>query len=95
MKNNIFIQDGVTIKTLHPENMAKAIIYDEEQRNTILHLIRDSYFPHHTAVGKGNLASGMWNVEKYRGRIGEGYKMITSSPYSRNLKHITYFIKIL
>ena len=95
VKNNIFIQDGVTIKTLHPENMAKAIIYDEEQRNTILHFIRDSYFPHHTAVGKGNATSKRWNVEEYRGRVGQGYRMITYSPYSSKLNHITYFIKIL
>lgn len=61
-EDNIFIQDGGTIKTLHPENMAKAIIYDEEQRNTILHLIRENYFP--ASYSRRKRKSGIGNVER-------------------------------
>ena len=95
MENNIFSQTGRTIKTLHPEYVAKAFIYSEEQRRKIRELIRENYFPHHTAVGKGNVTSKRWNVEEYKGRIGTGYRMITSSPFSSKLNHITYFIKLL
>lgn len=95
MENNIFNQTGRTIKTLHPEYVVKAFIYSEEQRRKIQELIRESYFPHHTAVGKGNVTAKRWNVEEYKGRIGQGYRMITSSPYSSKLNHITYFIRLL
>ena len=94
-EDNIFIQDEIHIKVLNDRYVAKANIYSEEQRQKIHELIRENYFPHHTAIGKGNVTSKRWNVEEYSGRVGQGNRMITSSPYSRNLKHITYFIKIL
>ena len=92
---NIFIQDEIHIKVLNDRYVAKANIYSEEQRRKIHDLIRENYFPHHTAVGKGNATSKRWNVEEYSGRVGQGYRMITYSPYSSILNHITYFIKIL
>ena len=92
---NIFIQDESHIKVLNDGYVAKANIYSEEQRRKIHELIRKNYFPHHTAIGKGNATSKRWNVEEYSGRVGQGYRMITYSPYSSRLNHITYFIKIL
>lgn len=94
MSNNIYIQDGRTINTLRPTYVAKAFIYSEEQRKMIQSLLRHNFIPHHTAIGKGNSTKKHWNVEKYRGRIGTGFKMVTTSPYSSRLNHITYFLKI-
>ena len=94
-ESNIFIQDKRYIKVLNNGYVAQAFIYSEEQRRKIRQLIRENYFPHHTAIGKGNVTSRRWNVEEYKGRIGQGYRMISSSPYSSKLNHITYFIKLL
>ena len=91
-QNNIFIQDGKYITVLH-QGVAKAGIYSEEQRRQIKELIRNDFYPHHTAIGVGKATNKHWSLESYKGRIGEGYKMITTSPFSSNFNHITYFIK--
>lgn len=88
---NINNQNGATIVTLHPSKTAQAIIYDNEQRATIVNLIEAGYKPDHTSVGVGKTGRKLWNVEKYQGRFGKGYKMITKSPYSTSLNHLTYF----
>ena len=95
MKNNIFIQDGATIKTLNPSSVAQAFIFSEEQRAKIEQLLRHGFFPKHTSVGKGKSTVKHWNVEKYNGRYGKGFKMITTSPYSSNFNHLTYFKKMI
>ena len=95
MRNNIFIQDGATIKTLNPSSVAQAFIFSEEQRAKIEQLLRHGFFPKHTSVGKGKSTVKHWNVEKYNGRYGKGFKMITTSPYSSNFNHLTYFIKMI
>ena len=41
MKNNIFIQDGATIRTLNPSSVAQAFIFSEEQRAKIKQLNDD------------------------------------------------------
>ena len=84
-------QGGATIVTLHPSKVAQAIIYDNEQRATIVELIERGFKPHHTSVGAGKTGRRLWNVERYKGRFGEGFKMITRSPYSTNFNHLTYF----
>ena len=84
-------QGGATIVTLHPSKVAQAIIYDNEQRATIVELIKRGFKPHHTSVGVGKTSRRLWNVERYKGRFGEGFKMITRSPYSSNFSHLTYF----
>ena len=94
MENNIFIQDGTFIHVLRPSRIA-ARIFSQEQRNAIYRLIRHNFFPHHTAVGDGRCSRIHWALEKYRGRHGVGFKLITSSPFSTNFNHITYFIKLL
>ncbi len=95
MRNNIFIQDGATIKTLNPSSVVQAFIFSEEQRAKIEQLLRHGFFPKHTSVGKGKSTVKHWNVEKYKGRYGKGFKMITTSPYSSNFNHLTYFIKMI
>lgn len=95
MENNIFIQDGNTIHTLKPSSVAQANIYSQEQSQMIDKLIHQNFFPHHTAVGKGRCTRKHWNVEEYEGKHGVGYKMITTSPYSHNFNHITYFIRMI
>lgn len=90
-ENNIYKQDGATIVTLNPTKAAKALIYDNEQRATIINLIKHGFVPHHTSVGVGNTGKKLWNVEKYKGRFGKGFKMITRSPFSTNFNHLTYF----
>ena len=95
MRNNIFTQDGATIKTLNPSSVAQAFIFSEEQRAKIEQLLRHGFFPKHTSVGKGKSTVKHWNVEKYNGRYGKGFKMITTSPYSSNFNHLTYFIKMI
>lgn len=90
---NIFLQDGKFINVLRPSSVAKAAIYNEEERKAILRMIRHKFYPHHTSVGEGHVTRKHWNVEKYRGRFGTGFKLITTSPYSSNFNHITYFIK--
>lgn len=89
--NNINNQGGATIVTLHPSKTAQAIIYSNEQRAKVVQLIRHGFLPHHTSVGTGETKEGFWGVEKYRGRFGKGFKMITKSPYSTNFNHLTYF----
>lgn len=46
------------------------------------------------SVGKGLSGRKHWRVEKYRGKFGNGFKMITTSPYSTNFNHLTYFTPI-
>lgn len=93
MKENINEQNGATIRTKHPSSVAQARIYSEEQRMAILQLIQHKFLPSHTAVGKGKSTRKHWNIEKYRGKHGVGFKMITTSPYSSNFNHLTYFIR--
>lgn len=93
MKDNINKQDGVCIRTLHPSSVAQARIFSNEQRMTIRRLIRHKFLPTHTSVGKGKSTKKHWNIEKYRGKYGVGFKMITTSPYSTNFNHLTYFIR--
>ncbi len=93
MKENIHNQEGAIIRTLHSSNVAYARIYSEEQRMRIKQLIQHNFLPHHTSVGVGKSTKKHWNVEKYQGKYGVGFKMITTSPYSSNFNHLTYFIK--
>lgn len=94
-KGNIFDQDGKYINVLHPTYVASAAIYSEEERQKIKQLIKEGYYPHHTAIGVGNSTSKHWNLENYNGRYGNGYKLITTSTLSTNFNHITYFLKII
>ena len=87
MKENINIQSGATIRTLNPNPVAQAYIYCEEQRAKIRH----GFKPHHTSVGVGKTSKDHWRIEKYRGRFGKGFKMLSTSPFSTNFNHITYF----
>ena len=80
-----------TIKTTDSARV-KALIYDDEQKETIQVLINRGYIPHHTAVGRGKTTEKHWSIEDYQGKYGKGFKMVTTSPYSRNFNHITYFI---
>lgn len=89
------VQDEWYIKTttnLTAPNKVFARIYDDEQRQTINRLIALGYIPLKTSVGRGLSTQKHWNLEPYKGRYGEGYKLITSSPLSNNFNHITYFI---
>ncbi len=91
MNENIKNQDGLTIVTLHPSSVAQAYIFSNEQRETIKRLIHHRFLPHHTSVGVGKTGRKHWKLEKYRGKYGKGFKMITTSPYSSNFNHLTYF----
>ena len=91
METNINNQGGATIITLHPSKVAKALIYSNEQRATIKRLINHGFRPHHTAVGTGKTGEQNWGVEKYNGRWGKGFKMVTKSPFSPQFSHLTYF----
>ena len=97
MKNNgnIFNQDGRYINVLRPTDVAAAGIYSEAQRQQIRLLILHNSVPHHTAVGKGRCTKKHWNLEKYRGKYGVGFKMITTSSISSNFNHLTYFLKMI
>ena len=88
---NINNQSGATIRTLHPNPVARAIIYSNEQRAKIVQLISHGFLPHHTSVGRGLSSKKHWRTDKYIGKFGRGFKMITTSPYSSNFKHLTYF----
>ena len=81
-----------TIRTTESNYPAKALIFDDEQRETIQVLINRGYYPHHTAVGRGKATEKHWSIEDYQGKYGKGFKMVTTSPYSHNFNHITYFI---
>lgn len=91
MKTEIINQEGSTIKTLHPSSVVQAIIYSDEQREMVKKLIGHGFLPHHTSVGKANSSRKHWRIEKYIGRFGKGFKMISSSPFSHNFNHLTYF----
>lgn len=52
---------------------------------------RYGFLPHHTSVGVGKTGKDHWRVEKYRGKFGKGFKMLTTSPFSTNFNHVTYF----
>ncbi len=91
MKKKELNQGGATILTLHPSSVVSARIYDDEQRETINRLSSHGFQPHHSAVGRGKSTRKHWNLEKYRGKFGKGFKMITTSPFSTNFNHITYF----
>ena len=80
MKENIRNQEGAIIRTLHSSNVAYARIYCEEQRMRIKQLIQHNFLPHHTSVGVSKSTRKHWNLEKYQGKYGVGFKMITSSP---------------
>lgn len=86
-EQQIYNQNGAIINTLHPSNNVFARIYSEEQRKEINRLISEGYLPHHSSVGTGN------TTKSYKGRFGEGILMLTTSPYSSNFNHLTYFLK--
>ena len=92
MTNDINNQDKATIKTLYPtKKAAQAYIYSREQRDTVKRLIKHGFLPHHTSIGRGRGIKKSYSLEKYRGRFGKGFKMISISPFSRDLNHCTYF----
>ena len=91
MEVNINDQGGTTIRTLHPNPVAQAFIYSNQQRAKIVQLITHKFLPHHTSVGVGKAGKDHWRLEKYRGKFGVGFKMITRSPFSTNFNHLTYF----
>ena len=88
---NIKNQNGATIRTLNPNSVAQAFIYSQEQRAKVVQLIRHGFLPHHTSVGVGKTGKDHWRIEKYRGKFGKGFKMLSTSPFSTNFNHITYF----
>lgn len=88
---NIKNQNGATIRTLSPNSVAQAFIYSQEHRAKVVQLIRHGFLPHHTSVGVGKTGKDHWRLKKCRGRFGKGYKMLTTSPFSSNFNHITYF----
>ena len=79
---NINNQSGATIRTLYPNPVAQAFIYCQEQRAKVVQLIRHGFLPHHTSVGVGKTG---------KDHFGKGFKMLTTSPFSNNFNHITYF----
>ena len=91
MKENINNQGRATIRTLNPNPVAQAFIFSEEQRAKVIQLIRHGFFPHHTSVGVGKTGKNHWRLEKYRGKFGKGFKMLTTSSFSTNFNHVTYF----
>ena len=88
---NIKNQNGATIRTLSPNSVAQTFIYSQEQRAKVVQLIRHGFLPHHTSVGVGKTGKDYWRIEKYRGKFGKGVKMLSTSPFSTNFNHITYF----
>lgn len=107
MKNNpqlspwIINQNEWWIQTLDNSLKFPAKIYSEEQRDTIRRLIQHGYYPTHTSPGKAKCTKKRWNLEKYRGRHGIGFRMVSSyvRPYTlggyvrSNMNSITYFIR--
>jgi len=92
-EQQVYNQTGAIIHTLHPSTVVHARIYSEAQRKEINRLISEGYLPHHSSVGVGNSTKAHWTVINYKGKFGEGYKMITTSTLSSNFNHLTYFIK--
>ena len=90
---DIYNQDRSFIITQQPHSRVLAIIYDFQQRAMIQQLIDQGFLPHHTSVGRGNLAGANWKIEDYNGKFGTGIKMISRSPMSYNFNHLTYFVK--
>lgn len=80
-----FLHTGnVRIVYIEGADIFQVLLYDEE--GNLLKQIDDVYLD--------NLAETIdLNVEKYQGKYGVGFKMITTSPYSSNFNHITYFVK--
>lgn len=80
-----FLHTGnVRIVYIEGADIFQVLLYDEE--GNLLKQIDDVYLD--------NLAETIdLNVEKYQGKYGVGFKMITTSPYSSNFNHLTYFIK--
>lgn len=74
-----------------------ARIYSEAQRDTIRRLISHGFIPTHTSPGKARCSKKHWNLEHYRGKYGNGFRMISSyNPVGKvrsNMNSITYFIK--
>lgn len=70
-----------------------ARIYSEEQRDTLQNLINQGYVPTETIVGRAKCTRKHWNLEPYSGKRGEGYRMISSYPWSSNFNSITFFIR--
>lgn len=70
-----------------------ARIYSEEQRTTLQNLINQGYVPTETVVGRARCTRKHWNIEPYAGKRGEGYRMISSYPWSSNFNSITFLIK--
>lgn len=93
----IINQNEWWIQTLDNSLKFPARIYSEEQRNTIRRLISHGYYPTHTSPGKAKCTKKHWNLEHYRGRHGNGFRMISSyipKGYVRsNMNSITYFIR--
>lgn len=92
-QQQVYNQNGAIIHTLHPSTNVHARIYSEEQRREINRLISEGYLPHHSSVGTGNTTKAHWTTKSYKGRFGEGILMLTTSPYSSNFNHKTYFLK--
>lgn len=86
-------QDRWYIVTANINYNVLARIFDDEQRKTICELINRGYIPHHTSVGIGKTGKRHWSLTEYSGRFGCGYKMTTTSEYSNNFNHLTYFLK--
>ena len=95
MENNIFVQDGRYINVLWPSPVVRAGIFCEEERQQIKLLLRHGFMPHHSAIGKGRCTRRHWNMEKYRGKHGVGFRLITASSISSNFNHITYCLKLV
>ena len=87
-------QSGMTIRTLNPNPVVQAFIFSNEQRAKIIQLIRHGFLPNHSSVGTAKSGKNHWRLEKYRGKFGVGFKMITRSPFSTNYSHLTYFLSI-
>ena len=69
---NIFIQDGATIRTLHPSSVCQARIYSEEQRRMIRLLLHHNFFPHHTSVGARKMHTEALERRKIQGQTWQG-----------------------
>lgn len=70
-----------------------ARIYSEEQRTTLQELINQGYVPTETIIGRAKCTKRHWTLVPYSGKRGEGYRMISSYPWSTNFNSITFLIK--